>query len=155
MSAFSKNDIVFRLAHPEELYLLRQQVLRPHQTIEGAKWPRDLDADCFHVGAFAGSHNLCTATFFPEAYPQLPAQNPYRLRGMATDPESRRLQLGRQVLDLGVRELQKRECDLLWCNARQVAFGFYEKAGFSYLGDLFDIPEVGPHKVMWRAIHFA
>ena len=53
----------------------------------------------------------------------------------------------RQVLH-GSMEYLKKESDveIFWCNARVTAFGFYEKMGFTILGEAFDIPNLGPHK---------
>ena len=38
------------------------------------------------------------------------------------------------------------QSEILWCNARTTAFEFYEKMGFTIVGDEFDIPNLGPHK---------
>lgn len=143
---------MLRLAKPEEIYSLRHKVLRPNQTLADCRWPRDFEATTFHVGAFLEDRAISIATFFPEAKPELPARNPYRLRGMATEPHVKGSGAGRKVLAFGMQQLSERNCDLLWCNAREIAFGFYEKMGLSYEGDLFDIPSVGPHKVMWIKI---
>jgi hypothetical protein len=40
----------------------------------------------------------------------------------------------------------------LWCNARLVAVPFYERLGLEAVGPEFDIPGIGPHYVMWRAV---
>lgn len=82
--------------------------------------------------------------FFPEA------KNPYRLRGMATDNAYRGMGLGSQILQHGEMLLKVMNCDLLWFNAREIAFPFYEKNGFKITGDMFDIPGAGPHKVMYK-----
>jgi len=41
---------------------------------------------------------------------------------------------------------------LLWCNARVVALGFYERLGFVTEGPEFDIHPIGPHYVMTRQL---
>ena len=41
---------------------------------------------------------------------------------------------------------QKTDVEILWCNARITAFGFYEKMDFKILGEVFDILKLGPHK---------
>ncbi|MFK7789853.1 MAG: hypothetical protein AB8C95_10235, partial [Phycisphaeraceae bacterium] len=38
----------------------------------------------------------------------------------------------------------------LWCNARTSASGYYERLCFIQHGDLFEIPDIGPHAVMVR-----
>jgi len=37
---------------------------------------------------------------------------------------------------------------VLWCDAREVAFGFYARMGFVFLNDTYDIPDIGPHRTM-------
>jgi len=51
-----------------------------------------------------------------------------------------------------LEELKDRKVDLLWCDARKVALGFYEKMGFKILGDFYEIPIIGPHKLMYKVI---
>ena len=41
------------------------------------------------------------------------------------------------VIDYLTKETQS---EILWCNARTTAFEFYEKMGFTIVGDEFDIP---------------
>jgi hypothetical protein len=36
----------------------------------------------------------------------------------------------------------------VWCNARTPAVGFYEKLGFSTIGEEFELPPIGPHYLM-------
>ena len=40
----------------------------------------------------------------------------------------------------------------LWCNARLPAVGFYRRGGFEVVSDEFDVPGIGPHVVMARAV---
>ena len=35
-----------------------------------------------------------------------------------------------------------------WCNARVAAVPFYARMGWRVVSDLFDVPTVGPHRVM-------
>ena len=48
--------------------------------------------------------------------------------------------------------LKKRNCDLIWCNARLVAVSFYHAVGMKEIGDLFDISDIGPHYYMYKRI---
>jgi len=41
--------------------------------------------------------------------------------------------------------------DLLWCNARTSASGFYTRLGFAVVGEAFELPGIGPHHLMHRA----
>ena len=36
----------------------------------------------------------------------------------------------------------------LWCDAREVAFPFYERMGFKFVSEGYHVPEIGPHRMM-------
>jgi ribosomal protein S18 acetylase RimI-like enzyme len=49
--------------------------------------------------------------------------------------------------------LKERGVSYLWCNARTSAIGFYEKLGMKVISEEFEIPVIGPHKVMIRHLN--
>ena len=51
-----------------------------------------------------------------------------------------------------LKELKKRDCDMVWCNARLVAVNFYKSVGFKITGELFGIEGIGPHYYMYKEI---
>lgn len=139
-----------RLISAEETFPLRRQ-MRPLRSVADQGNSEDLLPDSFHVGTFAGDNLVGIASFNLEGHKDFAtAKNPFRLRGMASEGSQKGLGIGRQTLLFGIEELRKRDCDLLWCNAREVAFPFYEKMGLSLHGPMFDIPTIGPHKVMYK-----
>jgi len=85
--------------------------------------------------------------------PDLPEpESQYRIRGMATLPEFRNLGIGTAMLNEGLLILKGKKAKRIWCNARETAFAFYEKSDFLMLGEIFDLPGIGPHKVFWREV---
>ena len=50
------------------------------------------------------------------------------------------------------KELKKRNCDMVWCNARLAAVPFYKSVGFKIIGDLFNIAGIGPHYYMYKEL---
>ncbi|GAB5534414.1 MAG: GNAT family N-acetyltransferase [Rubricoccaceae bacterium] len=76
----------------------------------------------------------------------------WRLRGMATSDAARGTGLGRLVLEACFDAIQESGGRVLWCNARIDAVRFYERLGLACVGPEFDMPEIGPHFVMWREI---
>lgn len=129
---------------------LRWQVLRPGRPEESAHYKEDTDSRTFHVACFDACKVIGVATWYPEILDGFDAQTPFRLRGFATDPNYRRMGVGRQVMNASITLLQEKKCDFVWFFAREVAFEFYSSIGFQFHGDLFDIPMVGPHKVMYK-----
>lgn len=134
-------------------YPLRLSVLWQHKnTLEECKLDIDDLPTTFHVGAFKNKKIVAIGTFLQQQNEKFEAKNQYRLRAMATSPKVRGENFGKQVIDFALEELKNRKVDLLWCDARKVALGFYEKMGFHILGDFYEIPIIGPHKLMYKLI---
>lgn len=139
------------LISAEQTLDLRSRVLRPGQSIENCKYSEDNDQTTFHFGAVENNQIICNGTFIQQGHTLFTtAQRPFRLRGMATDPLYQRQGLGRLVIEEALLELKNRQADLLWFNARTSAEIFYQKLGFLTIEDIFEIPTVGPHKVMYK-----
>jgi GNAT superfamily N-acetyltransferase len=142
-----KIDVEF--VRPEILYVLRRDVLRPGQPLTAAMHDYDFKPDTFHVAAFGPRNQVAAcATFYPEPPPEQAAENAWRLRAMASLPELRGQGYGAAALRYGIAEIRRRGGTMLWCNARSGALGFYERIGFSTVGDEFEIEPIGPHFVM-------
>ncbi len=123
-------------------------MLRPQGTLDDCMFLGDADELTFHLGAFVDKKLVSVASFYFEKNPLFPEAYQYRLRGMATMPEYQRQGLSSALLRTAFSVIKQNQCTLLWCNAREVAMGFYEKLGFEATGDLFDIPGVGTHRLM-------
>lgn len=136
----------------EKTLALRQSVLRPFLTLEQCAFEEDHLPPSFHLGAFHKGELMGIASFFNEDCESLKGKNSYRLRQMGTVPKMHGLGVGRSIIEKGLNILKEKKCDLLWCHARKVAFPFYEKVGFNYFGTLFDVSNIGLHKVMYRKI---
>ncbi|WP_346621762.1 GNAT family N-acetyltransferase [Blastococcus montanus] len=67
---------------------------------------------------------------------------------MATDPPVRGAGVGRALVEHGLARL----ADLVWCDARTSAVGFYERTGSRVVGEEFDKPGLGPHVGMLTGV---
>ncbi|GIL17576.1 MAG: N-acetyltransferase [Oligoflexia bacterium] len=152
MTSFTKiqTDIVIKEVSAETVLSLRALVLRPGKKPADCVNPKDSDPETFHLGAYIGNELVGVATFENETHSTLKAQHSARLRGMAVHPHFRRRHVGKFLIEYGEGLLLQKNYDLLWMNARVNAFTFYESLGFEYWGDEFDIPQIGPHKVMYK-----
>lgn len=124
---------------------LRHAVLRPGRPIETARFPGDELASTKHLGAFRNGELLCIASLFEAELPDEPRTAALQLRGMATDAAAQGTGLGRTLVLACADFAQQQGTQLLWCNARVSALGFYRKLGFEIVGEEFHIPDVGPH----------
>lgn len=141
-----------KLIGTQDTLSLRKNILKPFLTEEECINPGDDFEDTYHFGLFHKRELITVATFLQESHPNLSAHYPYRLRGMATHSLFQGRGFGQSVMNHSMQFLKMRGCDLIWCNAREKAFSFYEKLGFLYSGNYFDLPRIGPHKVMYKLL---
>lgn len=134
----------------KETYQIRHQVLRPNQDISTCEYAGDDDATAFHLGAFKEGELIGIASYYKVSNPNFEGETQYQLRGMATMPDYRGMNIGKQLILAAESIMKERRADLWWCNARLVAIGFYEKLGLSVHGDIFEIEPIGPHKIMFK-----
>jgi GNAT superfamily N-acetyltransferase len=131
----------------EEIFALRWAVLRTGRPRETAVYPEDARADVFHIAAYddAGAVQGCV-TFFPDP---LAGEDgtAFRFRGMGSAPEVRGQGYGAAALTAGLREAAARGAELVWCNGRTSATGFYEHFGFTAVGPEFTLEPSGPHYI--------
>lgn len=134
-------------------YPLRQQVLRPHETLDQLVLPGDDDPDSGHFAAYQGDAVVGTASVRREPPPWAPAPEPsWRLRGMATAEPMRGSGVGTAVLAAVIDHVRRDGGGLLWCNARLPAVPFYERNGFTTRGESWVDPDIGPHIAMERTV---
>ena len=131
---------------------LRNLVLRPNLPIETTYYDLDNDIETFHLASIMDNTIISIGTFYPENDIELQTKNGYRLRGMATHPKFRRKSAATKLMKESFVLLKEKKCDILWCNARLVAVGFYKSLGFKIIGEIFDIPSIGPHYKMYKSV---
>lgn len=125
-------------------------MLRPHGTLNDCIFKGDDDDLTFHLGAFVEGKLVSVASFYFENHDLFTAKHPhqYRLRGMATLNDHRGQGLSSALLKTAFPLIKGNQCTLLWCNARESAEGFYKQVGFEPHGEIFDLPIIGPHRLM-------
>lgn len=69
---------------------------------------------------------------------------------MAVLPEFKGQGWGSKLLRAVDEDLHLQQMEILWCNAREIAVGFYEKHGFKILGTSFEIDGIGKHYLMYK-----
>jgi predicted GNAT family N-acyltransferase len=129
---------------------LRRRVLRPHQALDDQALPGDDAPGAAHFAAYDDEDRVVgIASITPEPYPRGGGPGDFRIRGMATDPErGRGIGAGALVLAACLDHARASGATRVWCNARTPARGFYERAGFTAVGEEFELPAIGPHFLM-------
>lgn len=131
---------------------LRHRVLRPHMTVKDCVYPGDDLPTTFHFGAFSDGVLATVLSAVLESSPVFKENVQFRFRAMATDPRFHRKGFAKAVVLASEEEIRNRSGELIWFNAREAAFGFYEKMGYRYYGDFFEMPGIGLHKIMWKRL---
>ena len=136
----------------EKIRPLRHSELRKGQDFSTTSYLKDYEEGTFHMACIIDDRIVTCATFYAQTSIKIKSNNSFRLRGMATDSQFQRKGYARNLMLESFKELKKRDCDILWCNARLVAVNFYKSLGFKIKGDQFDIETIGPHYYMYKEI---
>jgi predicted GNAT family N-acyltransferase len=149
MASATDEVIVFRKTTLEDILALRDAVIIAG-TDRPSEFPGDRDESTIHIGGFAGGENVCCGTFMLTEWFGEPA---YQLRGMATRPDMRGEGIGAAMLAEAERYIvENTAIRQLWCSARTGAVGFYLKIGWSVVSDVYEVPNVGPHRKMCKRL---
>ncbi len=150
MSGLSEK-LTVKLVGLKTVMPLRAKILRPGRPTIESEFSQDFHPQAFHLGAFEGEILRGVATFCPESFEAFPNLKAYRLRGMAVDFNQQGKGIGKAILKFGESELLKK-ANLLWFNARENAFPFYLSLEYQFYGPMFEIPHIGPHKIMYKKL---
>lgn len=143
---------MIRFITAQQTLPLRSQVLRNGLKESECIFDHDLYPSTFHMGYFEDGQLVSILTCMQENHGKLP-KPAYRLRGMATAPDSRFKGYAGKLLLAAMEHLRDQlHTDYLWFNARAIAFPFYESLGFEFMSDEFEIPEIGPHREMFKLL---
>jgi len=129
---------------------LRRRVLRAGDPDAAVEWVGDDESDTFHLGIRDGSGGVVAiSTWLHRPDSVEPAAQATQLRGMATDPDHAGRGLGTRLLAAGIERCRSRGDTVVWANARVTALGFYERAGFTVVGAVFETAATGlPHQMV-------
>jgi GNAT superfamily N-acetyltransferase len=128
---------------PEITFTLRQRVLRAGLDASSAFFPGDRDRSSGHFAAYVDHKVVGVASILEE--PETDGPGHWRLRGMAVDPDHQGSGAGRALIERARDFVARSGGGLIWCNARLTAVGFYDKQGFTRVGEPWDEPGTGPH----------
>ena len=140
-AAVTVEEVAAGVTHPLRAAVLRRGVPLP------VEMAADDDPATFHLAARTPEGQVVgVVRFHPNPCPWWPEpRGAWQLRGMATDPSVRRTGTGRALVREGLARVTRLGGDLVWCNARATAAGFYERLGFRVVTETFELPSVGPH----------
>tara|TARA_Y100000589_G_C27051659_1_gene587566 strand:+ start:31 stop:507 length:477 start_codon:yes stop_codon:yes gene_type:complete len=127
----------------KSLRVLRNQMLRPSQTIESCIFPHD-DVS-IHLGLKINQTLISIISFSKQNLENYSDYECWQFRGMATLKDYSRMGYGKKILKAAITIVKDNNADIFWCNARESALDFYKKLNFNIISKRFLIPESGPH----------
>ena len=142
---------MIRFIQSDELLTLRSVVLRNGKPLDDCRFPTDHVPGAFHMGYYANKELACIASFHPQSYEKYNGVG-YQLRGMATAEAYRGHGFGNQLINFAIVYLRGQNANYIWCNARKSAARFYQGVGFELISAEFEMPDIGPHFVMYLKI---
>ncbi|KAH9932825.1 GCN5-related N-acetyltransferase [Epithele typhae] len=133
--------IDIRRISAEDTVLLRHSVLWPDHPVSHVLLPED--ASGFHYGAFlpGGDRPTAVVSVFVDALPRAGSDDrarAARFRKFACDPARQGRGVGTRLLAHAFNAAAaEMKCDVIWCDARTSAAGWYERRGMVRFGDTF------------------
>ena len=138
-----------QVINSELTYDIRRRVLWPHIKNGNYSIKVDKDITTFHLGTFADNKIISVGTFVKELNSKFESNSQYRLRAMATDKKYQIKGGGRVLFLKGIEILKEKKIDILWCDARMNAIGFYQKLNMKNMPGLYNIKNIGLHQTMF------
>jgi GNAT superfamily N-acetyltransferase len=130
-----------------ETHDLRRRILREGAADANVEWHGDDESTTAHLGVSVDGRIVAISTWLITPDPSAPNLRSVQLRGMATDPTMTGRGLGRSLLDAGMQQAGRDGYERVWANARVTALGFYEGAGWTISGPVFETASTGlPHR---------
>ena len=146
------NGMIKFIKTDDTLLSIRNSVLREGKlNLQECLFPTDALPGAFHLGYHVGDELVSIASFHPQGYNDFMGIG-YQLRGMATVDEYRGKGFGNQLLNFAIVYLRGQKANYIWCNARKTASQFYINMGFEVISLEFEVPNIGPHYVMYVKI---
>lgn len=143
---------MIKFVRTEEVLSIRNIVLREGKLKDSECVFENDDAEgSFHLGYEEDKKLVSVASFHKVSHKNFNGEA-YQLRGMATLEEYRGRGCGNMLLNFAIVYLRGKKINYIWCHARKVAYQFYLSLGFEFVSEEFEIPNIGPHKVMYLKI---
>jgi len=105
---------------------IRQQVMYPEEEISYVQLPEDNKGR--HLGLYINDKLVSVVSLFEQ-------ENAIQFRKFATLANQQGKGYGSQLLDYVIQQAEKEGKQLIWCNARASARGFYERFGMYTTGE--------------------
>lgn len=129
---------------------LRSTVLRDGKPFDECRFAEDSKPGSFHLGYFDDKRLVGIASFYPINFDNIEEPG-IQLRGMAVDEQYQGKGIGKAIVQAAYKHIGRDPAIThVWCNARKIAYRFYESQGFHFVSEEFEIAGIGPHRKMLK-----
>jgi len=134
----------------QETFAVRQPVLRPGKAIETCIFEGDDLLATVHFGIYDNKALAGVISVFKANHNFFTEESQHQIRGMAVLHNFQKMGLGEKLVRHAEEYIIKQHGTRIWFNAREIAVGFYERMGYTIIGEPFDIGDIGRHYVMHK-----
>jgi GNAT superfamily N-acetyltransferase len=132
----------FRIAtaSTQDILPLRMKVLREGTPSQDPRYTEDDWEITTHLALYQHDEIVGTSSWLTKNFPLPHAHSnnfDTQLRGMAIDQSLQSTGLGAELLLYGIHIAQRNGAGIVWARARDNALRFYERNGFTTVGDAF------------------
>ena len=130
----------------EDTYPIRSQLLRPGLPLTSCQFEQDTHPKTGHWGAWLEGELVGIVSAMPTPCPDFESLDAFQFRAMAVLPNHQRKGIATRLLLTAEKQLMAMyQPDLFWLNSRMNAQKLYASLTYQTIGDVFEIPTVGPH----------
>ncbi len=144
--------IKIKIITTTETYPIRQVVLRKGKAIETCYFEGDELPTTTHYGIFKKNKLIGVVSSFYNNNNLFENKNQIQLRGMAILETEQKKGFGNMLIKCIEKDINTQNISLIWFNARENTILFYEKLGYSILGNQFEILGIGKHYMMYKKL---
>jgi GNAT superfamily N-acetyltransferase len=134
-------------------FAVRHPVLRAGKPLESCMFEGDTLDSTIHFGYYIDDVLVGVASVFKKSHPNFKTEKQYQLRGMAVLENYQKKGIGEALVKTAEAYVKSENLNFIWFNARAIAVPFYKKLGYHIQGQEFDIPNIGPHYLMYKHLN--
>lgn len=133
----------------DDIMALRLAVLRADTPSPSAHYAEDTDPTAVHLGIRQDGVVVACSTWITRPFPPDLSTPAIQLKGMAVVQHLQSQGLGAVILAAGIQRAIAQSKAIVWARARDSAIAFYQRNGFSVVGDMFVDDATGmPHHLV-------
>ena len=143
---------IVKKVESEELYPIRNDVLRKNKGFEYCKFKGDNLTSSAHFGVLKNKKIVGGVSLIVNNTENLVSNNVIQLRGMCVYEAFQKQNVGLSLLNMAELFAIDNNYEYIWMNARKIALDFYLRNGYINNFRSFNIEQIGKHYFLFKKI---